>query len=258
MRFLRGCVWAFSLWLVCLPGCSSVHVDVAPTLDWTTLSDVVLQETTPDPWLLTPAIRQELQQMGLRVLEPGSSQPDLIIRFFFKEGPDLDANGNLSTRLQSLHVQFIDPENQNVVAVSDYFYPEQSSRPEAGVAIAFERLRETIQGRAAKPVPTVAAPVLSEATAPAPAEIPPVPQPQPDEPPRPAPETQRSPVVKVSSPEVTVASKPQVVKPLEKPLVPITDKAKVPEVETKTESPWVPKFHSWGFENWGEQRDDGY
>ena len=67
--------WAFILTAFSVFGCSSLHVDVAPTTDWHTVSSVTLQEPEGDPWQLTEAIRTELQGMGFTVLDQESPRP---------------------------------------------------------------------------------------------------------------------------------------------------------------------------------------
>ncbi len=241
--------WGFWTLLVCLSGCSSMHVDVAPAVDWSNVSHIVLSAPAQDPWLLAPAIRKELQGMGMTVLAEGEGDPDLAIRFFAKEGPDLDANGNMLTRLQSLHVQFVDPATATVVAVADYFYSEGSSGPDKGVAAVFAKLREELNAGAASPLTTVTAPV----TDPVPRQSVSQSVLESQSPPL---EPARSPAP-VGSLEVESVSQTQALEPPVKTIAPVTDKAKARKIETKTESPWTPKFKSWGFENWGKQNSGG-
>lgn len=280
MQFSGLLRWGLWSMLLCLFGCSSLHVDVAPSVDWNTVSDVTLLAPPKDPWLLAPKIRKQLQHMGMTVLEAGDGDPDLVVRFFTQEGPDLDVDGNMLTRLQSLHVQFVDPSNETVVAVVDYFYPDRSFATDKGVEAAFAGFYEKLQDGRAPQVESSSQPLSApdlvstsnDSTA----------KPgltQPVEPLTPAPESARLPENMVPSEveknsltqpletaetaPVSVVETPEtsLVPVLEKPETtpaPVLEKPKVRELESKTQSPWIPKFKSWGFEHWGEQSSDGY
>lgn len=244
--------WFLIAWFVCLLGCSSLHVDSNPAFDWKTVSAVVLHAPEEDPWLLAPAIRAELQRMGYEVLAAGTGKPDLQVRYFFEEGPDLDTNGNLLTRIKSLHIQFVDPDTEKFVAVADYFYAEDSPAPLKGVAEAFAGIR------GGKPTPSKAV----------------------SQPVSPLLETSRQqqstndqqsslPVPHVAAPQATndalLSSAPleaatnnpmPQTEPQEEPLVPVTVKPKTREIAPDTRNPWIPRLESWGFENWGEPSED--
>jgi len=281
--------WGLYVMAFFLFSCSSLHVDVGQTFDWGKVSIVSLQEPPQDPWLLTPAIRLELEDMGFTVIREGDGNPDLMARFFFKDGPDLDSNGNLFTRLKSLHVQFVDPATGKNVAVADYFYADDNlSEPLEGVKLAFAALRRDIRAEEdaqIQPAPaTIPQPLADSA-----ASLPSVTKKQGadvTEPPSqvlqplagstataPSPPQKEDPAkVEDQAPLPMPGSQSESMnipgndtdksKPLSgqgsQPITPVTEKSQVREVKPKTVSPWVPRFKSWGFENWGEQDEDGY
>ena len=132
-----------------LLGCASLHVDVAPTVDWGTITIVALQGPQPDPWQLTPAVKTELEAIGLQT-SSSATDSDLLVRYSTQEGPDLNADGEVTTRLKSLHLQFIDPATESLVTAVDYFFPANGTvEPVAGVKEAFAGLRQHIRSNSA-------------------------------------------------------------------------------------------------------------
>lgn len=252
--------WFICLLALVLSGCGSLHVDVGPTVDWDKISQVALEQPDQDPWQLAGAIRTHLQRMGLTVLAEDAADPDLRVRYFYQEGPDLNADGEVLTRLTSFHLQFIDPTTDNFVAVADYFYADSDSQPLAGVANAFAGLQQnmSVGGTSqAKPEPT---PALGSEAEPAVA-APSPPQRQVTT----GSEDKTLPEIQDSSPEAlpqptgkSAGAAPAAEQPPET-LAPTTDRANARKIKPQVKSPWVPRFESWGFENWGEQQhDDGY
>lgn len=284
---LAGCL--IFLLAFCLAGCASLHVDIGPTVGWDEVSRVILQEPAEDSWQLSPAIRAELQDMGLTVLTDENVDPDLLVRFSYEEGPDLNPDGDLLTRLKSLHIQFVDPATDQNLAVVDYFYAQnQAEKPLDGVKAAFAGVRQDIltsaiaqpqpapapvsQSSPDTPVATPAMPqkeaaaaVVSPATAPqslvgskstTPSQRPAQESASPEQQSFHAAPVNRSVDQVRSTEEATGVTAPTV----QAPAKPVHDRVKpeMREIAPKTESPWIPRFQSWGFENWGEQPDDGY
>lgn len=258
MQTFKVLKWPLYLAVFLILGCSSLHVDVVPAVDWSAVSVVELQEPAHDPWLLTAAIRTQLHQMGLTVAAKENASPDLLVRYFVQEGPDLNADGDLLTRLKSLHIQFVDPSTDQYVAVADYFYPDSDYEPVDGVVAAFSGLQQDIQTAGSKQVEPVPPPAPSSSVDSATE----APQQQPvaaeagEQPPRanqnPGTEDPAQPAVE------SAAGLPPSTQQPSATVAPATEKDSIRKVAPKTRSPWVPRFESWGFENWGEQHDDGY
>jgi hypothetical protein len=257
MASIKTLQWALALTAFFVSGCAALHVDVVPTIDWRTASSVTLQAPERDPWQLTAAVRNELQRMGLTLFDEGGS-PNLLVRYFVKEGPDLNADGDLLTRLQSFHVQFVDPSTGAFVAVADYFYAADNlTEPQVGVKEAFAGLRQDL-GMTDSPRQALSQDAAAASTSlTSPASAPPA-APQRTEPmvadplPSPPQATQSAGVAESSEEPV------EMTRSAESPaadVVPLTDKAQAKPVAPQTQSPWVPRFESWGFENWGEEPD---
>ena len=142
LGLLSSCLMIFFV----LTGCSSLHIDSSPSVDWSHVRVIEFQSPLQDPWELTQPIRSELKTMGFQLTDETNSHPDLILSYFTQEKPDLTAESEVVMRLKSLHIQFIDPETNTLVTAVDYFYPEvtQPLAPEAGVREAFSGLRQQI------------------------------------------------------------------------------------------------------------------
>ncbi len=256
MDFFKIIRWGLCLLAACSFGCAAVNVDVGSTIDWSKVSTVTLQPPTEDPWQLAPEIRNELQQTGFTVLATNDTSADLLVRYFTKEGPDLNSDGDLLTRLKSFHVQFVDPATNENVAVVDYFYADTMADPaDDSVSLAFAELRRDIQ--AGRSVTTPAAPTQVAAPEPAPAVAEPS-QPQveattPQQDPQPA---QVAPAEITVQPAVTPNEAPAVAEQtavsVTPAVIPTIEKEEARKITPRTESPWVPRFHSWGFEDWGD------
>ncbi|MBW2690020.1 MAG: hypothetical protein JRC99_08825 [Deltaproteobacteria bacterium] len=242
--------------------------------------------------------------MGLTVVAEDDAG-DLLVRFFFKEGPDLDADGDLLTRLKSFHVQFVAPDTEAFVAVADYFYADNLPvQVDESVAEVFAALRQDIlvedtlqpEPAATATVPSPTVPVEKNTALPRPNNKPvlktPVPLASPNEasdattqPTATAPSTtapvekntalpqqNNKPVLKTRVPlaspnEASDATTQPTVKATNGPvstdqpaemISPATDKSNARTITPKTQSPWIPRFDSWGFENWGKETDDIY
>lgn len=261
MRHFQPVRW--SLWLMglfCLCSCSSLKVDVSPAVDWSRASVVSLQPPSQDPWRLSPVVSSELRQMGFTILAGEGAAPDLLVRFFVKEAPDLNEDGRRITRLQSFHLQFVDPASDNPVAVADYFYPTTEVRPSPGdgVVAAFAGLRQNI-----RPGKSVAGPQAEKAasairqpaviTPPAPQQKAPIGKALPH-----TPALDHAPG-KLTAP---AAEKVEASGPAEKSAPeqgpPAADQSEVYKLAPTTTSPWIPRLKSWGLENWGKERDNDY
>lgn len=263
-----------SLWLVgllfylfCLCSCSSLKVDVSPALDWSRVSTVSVQPPPQDPWELSPVVSSELRLMGLRVLTGEGAAPDLLVRFFVKEVPDLNADGLRLTRLQSFHLQFIDPASDKTVGVADYFYPITEARPSPadGVAAAFTGLRKNLSRdkSSTQPHAEKAGAVTRQTTVPSAATTPPSSSAR----------HQNAPIGK-ALPHTPLPHHPpgELTAPTGKKVQdsapddkstpeqsdPVADQPKVKEIVPQTNSPWIPRLKSWGFDNWGKETGDDY
>ena len=244
-----------------MAGCSSLHVDISPAVDWNHVREIGFQSPLQDPWHLTPLIRSELKNMGFQV-EETPANPDLLFSYFTQESPDLTEEGEVFLRLKSLHIQFIDPATKTLVTAVDYFYPEipNPSTSEMGIKEVFsglqQQIHKEINSQSAVParepnqtIPT--GPVVVEPptqieksqteqlrSTVAPTTI------EPEEKPTNNDQSEPSKAVAPSQETVTTV--------LKKP------DNKSPQAIQKTRSPWVPRFKSWGFENWEQDTMDDY
>ena len=229
-----------SLLLLCLVGCSSLHVKVDPNTKWDKVSTVTLQGPQQDPWQLRPAILTELQKMGLTVLPDEGSRPDLQVRFFFQQGRDMNEEGHLLNRLQSVHIQFAEPGAETFVAVADYFYADNSmTKPEMGVTAAFAQMRQDIHSGASPSARENQSSKKMKTTN----------------------ESNNPPAAQSGGADQAAGSDEQGVAAESAPpvetIVPVTDNSSLDNsVQSKTRSPWIPKFKSWGFEEWGKENND--
>jgi len=244
-----------------LGGCSSLHVDISPSVDWNTVKVIEFQSPPQDPWQLTQPIKSELSAMGFQVKE-GSPDPDLLFSYFTQESPDLTVESEVITRLKSLHVQFIDPTTKTLVTAIDYFYPEVTSpsAPAMGVKEVFLGLQQQIQTEinsqsvAVKNLSLHPVPAKQVSTSPpAQTEKPQVKQLQSESTQNQNERTDSATNASQSKPvEKEELNQKTATTVLEKP-----DKKSRQAVQ-QTSSPWIPKFKSWGFENWGQDSPDDY
>lgn len=243
-----------------MAGCSSLHVNVSPAIDWNRVKVISFQSSPQDPWNLNQVIRSELTSLGFQI-EDTQTNPDLLFRYKTQESPDLTDEGEVITRLNSLHLQFIDPATDALVTAVDYFYPAVSNppAPETGVKEVFSGLRQQIL--TGNNSPSAAPAMLPSQTIPlTPAVVAPPTQSQETQ----AEQLQSAPIPTRIKPEKNVndsqlkggnavaTSLKTEPTALKKP----DNNALQPSQQTR--SPWLPKLKSWGFDNWGQDSTDDY
>lgn len=229
-------------------GCSPLHTEIKPGYRWTEVSTVFLHEPDHDPWGLTVVVRQELQAMGYALASPGTGSRDLIVRFSTQDGPDFTSEGVLVTRPKSLHVQFVDPDTDALVAVADYFL-RSSEDPAIGMKTALAGLHQRLLTSNAnvpaslhKQAQTPIRPAVAEDAQPPATPTAAVPLADPGEVPALSAESERTTAIPEETP--TGPAEPG-----------ITVKEAEPEIRSLERSPWVPRLKSWGFEDWGKTDD---
>lgn len=245
MRHLKLLGGFFALLLLTV-GCSPLHTEVKGGYRWEDVAVVGLEASGDDRWGLTPVVREQLQATGYAVVPAGDAGQQLLVRFSTKEGPDFTSDGVLVTRPKSLHVQFVDPGRQSLVAVADYFL-RSSEDPAAGMREALAGVQQKIRD-AARGVPTWSAPapgpdrpaatqaaVPSTASAPSPQVEAQVPAVAPDLPP---------------AAEAAEAASTASGSNMPEGVAPVVESEQ--EIRSLKESPWVPRFKSWGFDEWGK------
>ena len=85
---------AVVVWLSILAtGCSSLHTEIKPEFDWSAVSSEILEEPQQDRWNLGPVVRQELQEMGFKILPAATDRGDLVVRYFSTEATDRNTSG---------------------------------------------------------------------------------------------------------------------------------------------------------------------
>ena len=213
---MKALVTITLLFCLLLPaGCSSLQMKQTENFAWSGVSRVALTGPTDDPWQLTPIIKTELTAMGVAVA-PRDGDPDLLIDFSFREGPDLGADSEVLTRLKSLHLRFTDPATQTPVAAIDYFYPFTGELdPAGGAREALAALRQQLAS-SGETSPTMK---TTHDRAPAPV---------------------------AAKANETPTTAPAATMPASRP----AEAAALPE-DPAPRSPWLPRLQSWGFENWG-------
>lgn len=237
MNFYKKIGWfAFVLcfWML---GCSSLHVETNATFDWSHITTIEIVPPQSDSWNLLPKINEELASMGIK-LSGKTDQADLQMHFFVQEGPDIDREGNVYNRLESLHVQFVDPYNEKTVAVADYFYADTDNEPAVGVKAVFAEMREKFAGQQDEQTAT---PVQESEQQSAEATV----------------AIKEQPYVQNAIPSETSLETSATEL---KQSVPTSEEKDPDEIAPLTRSPWLPRFKSWGFENWEQEtaEDNGY
>lgn len=268
MRYVK-ILPVLALLFLTVAGCSSLHSEIRPGFDWAAVSDVVLHAPPQDPWQLVPLVQQELQGLHHVLQPPAFRNPDLIVRFSWQEGPDFTSDGVLVTRPKSLHLQFVDPRDDALVAVADYFL-RSSEEPAAGIKAAFAGLRRDILAGSVMPsAPVQIQPSAEQAGNPAAKTEEAIPRVEQAAAPSPAPVAVpvATPVAAPARvvPEQGKPAEPAMPAPVVESSQPASPRAEVSEtskVESQTpalkpmeRSPWLPKFKSWGFEEWGKTGD---
>lgn len=239
MRHVR----IFAILLMLAAGCSPLHTEVRSSYRWAEISILAVEAPASDPWTLAPVVSAELQALGYAVVEPGAAGQDLLVRFSTQDGPDFTSDGVLVTRPKSLHVKLVDPRSQALVGVADYFL-RSSEDPADGMRAALGGLHQTIRSGARAVQVPAAAPA---AAPPAPVATPAV-QPQAVGPPA----ADAAPALPTAA--ELVAAPPEQPRG-EEPATAETVVDEEPEVRSQEQSPWVPRFKSWGFEEWGKNDD---
>ncbi|WP_321394010.1 DUF4136 domain-containing protein [uncultured Desulfuromusa sp.] len=248
--------------LLILSGCSSLHVDILPTVDWTHVKVVEFQSPLQDHWKLTQPIRSELQGMGFQV-EDMPAHPDLLFSYFTQSSIDLTVESEKVMRLRSLHIQFTDPKTKTLVAAADYFYPDNTHPSEfaLGVKELFAGIREQTANpsrvnKSATPAKVVEHQTQVPTTATTNSSQPKVAIKKQSTPEN---STETSAVETITSHTPAPTSAESEISHQEK-ITPVLDKSseKMQQAVQKTRSPWIPKFQSWGFENWGQDSTDDY
>ena len=239
-QFLNRCRFSTHIYFFMffiMTGCSSLHVDISPTVDWSHVRVIEFQRPLQDPWRLAQPIGSELKAMGFQIAET-HAEPDLLFSYFTQSSLDLTAESEVLTRLKSLHVQFIDPATKTLVTAVDYFYPETSdqSAPVTGVKEIFSGLRQQIHTDINLPS---AAPAQFQ-------------------------ELQTEPLKPDSSP-ISIKIKDNTANNYQsepdetaKTVLKKSDSKSNPQAVQQTRSPWLPKLKSWGFEKWGQDSANDY
>lgn len=221
--------------LLFVVGCSQLHTEVRGGYRWSGVSAVGFEEPSRDPWSLAPVVRAELEAMGYVVAAPGADGQDLLVRFSTQDGPDFTSDGVRVTRPKSLHVKLIDPRSQALVGVADYFL-RSSEAPDAGMRTALAGLRDAMRSAAR---PGQARPVAVPPATPAVAQ------------PAPTAVSPATPTVTPTVVEPAAAASPA--PPSGVAPAPVeTVVEEEPVIRSREQSPWMPRFKSWGFEEWGK------
>jgi len=269
----------FRFWLVALviglTGCASWHARVRPGFDWSTVSTVSLRGPEEVYSELVATAQEELEGMGYRVLLAESPEAQVEVRLSVVEALDIDESGKTFMRPKSLHTRFYKSADQALVAESSY-YLGPSESPRQGVKALLAGVRKKQAEAAAAPTAKAAG------VEPVPAEVAPAPSVAAETvivPPSQAPAPVAAPAKTsgtATAPEaVAVPPGSDLRQPQAAPVVPAATPAPIarPEVANETPadddwdkpreelpssgeaSPWVPRFQSWGFSEWGKSRE---
>jgi hypothetical protein len=282
----------FRFWLVALviglTGCASWHARVRPGFDWSTVSTVALQGPAEAYSELVATAREELEGMGYRVLPAESPEAQVEVQLSVVEALDIDESGKTFMRPKSLHTRFYKSVDQALVAESSY-YLGPSESPRQGVKALLAGVRKKQAQAAAVPAQVVTAAPVATPPASKPAVVGPVPVQVAPAPPAAAETVTAHPsqrTAPVAAPSVTAGSTPapetvaapqgsDLRQPQAAPIAPAAPPAPVARTEVATEatadddwdkprdeipspgepSPWVPRFQSWGFSDWGKSRE---
>lgn len=269
----------FRFWLIALviglTGCASWHARVRPGFDWSTVSTVSLRGPEEVYSELVATAQEELEGMGYRVLLAESPEAQVEVRLSVVEALDIDESGKTFMRPKSLHTRFYKSADQALVAESSY-YLGPSESPRQGVKALLAGVRKKQAEAAAAPTAKAAG------VEPVPAEVAPAPSVAAETvivPPSQAPAPVAAPAKTsgtATAPEaVAVPPGSDLRQPQAAPVVPAATPAPIarPEVANETPadddwdkpreelpssgeaSPWVPRFQSWGFSEWGKSRE---
>jgi hypothetical protein len=267
----------FRFWLIALviglTGCASWHARVRPGFDWSTVSTVALQGPAEAYSDLIATAREELEGMGYRVLPAQSPDAQVDVQLSVVEALDIDESGKTFMRPKSLHTRFYKSTDQALVAESSY-YLGPSESPRQGVKALLAGVRKKQAQAAAVSAPATTAAPIAAAVATVPAD--PSPGREPASLADSVPRSQAAgPVV---APAAISAAAPQgrdLRQPQATPVAPAAPPAPTARPEVAAEatadddwdkprreipssgepSPWVPRFQSWGFSDWGKSRE---
>ena len=274
--------------VIVLSGCASWHARVRPGFDWSTVSTVSLQGPAEAYSELVATAQEELEGMGYRVLPAQSPEAQVEVQLSVVEALDIDESGKTFMRPKSLHTRFYKSVDQALVAESSY-YLGPSESPRQGVKALLAGVRKKQAEAAAAPAPAVTAAPVAAPSASKPAVVEPVPVQVAPAPPAAAetatalPSQTNAPVAAPAKTSGTATAPEAVAAPQGSdlrqsqahPVVPAATPTPVarPEVATETTadddwdkprgempssgeaSPWVPRFQSWGFSDWGKSRE---
>lgn len=275
----------FRFWLIALviglTGCASWHARVRPGFDWSTVSTVALQGPSEAYSDLVATAQEELEGMGYRVLPAESPEAQVDVQLSVVEALDIDESGKTFMRPKSLHTRFYKSVDQALVAESSY-YLGPSESPRQGVKALLAGVRKKQAQAAAAPASVVTAAPVDAPAASKPAVVEPVSvqvTPAPPAaaetvivPPLQAPAPVAAPAVPAPAPatSVTVVQGDGASPAASTPAAPVAKSAPVAtesladddwdkprgEIPSSGEaSPWVPRFQSWGFSDWGKSRE---
>ncbi len=282
MRMRR--FWLVVLVIV-LSGCASWHARVRPGFDWSTVSTVSLQGPDEAYSELVATAREELEGMGYRVVLPAeSSEAQVDVQLAVVEALDIDESGKTYMRPKSLHTRFYKAVDQALVAESSY-YLGPSENPRQGVKALFAGVWKKQAQAAAAPAPVTTSQPLAAGSVAKPAVLEPerveaastpsgavgtvsaVPPSQ-----GPTTEVVSTPALPASAPPTSATVVPgdgassassapatPAAKPAPVANQPLADddwdkpRGELPAAGEP--SPWVPRFQSWGFSEWGKSRE---
>ncbi len=244
--------------LALLAACSQTHSEIRAGYRWSELSRIAVAEPPADRWGLTPVLRQELAAAGYRLVTADSGSPQVVARFTTEEGLDFTSEVELVTRPKVIHLQLADAASGKVVLLVDYFL-RSAENPAAAMRAAVADLQEQIRTAAAAPgkprVASPAAPKVTPSAAPVAVPAPSAPIAAPLSPvaeqPVPAPGAVATPVVEPLAAPTPAEAPPFTPAPAETAVEAGPAEEEAPLVP-RSQSPWTPRFKSWGTEEWGK------
>lgn len=213
------------LGLIFLTGCSSVQVYNTENINWEEISTIAIIGPDTDRWDIKSSLDKELTAMGFTV-SPDQSNSDLLLTYATSEARDIGDDSEILIRLKSLHLYFEDPVSQNRLATADYLYPSTGTiDPADGVIESLAAVKQRRQ--------------TGEASAQSQARQ------------SPPPETIRT--NEAAAPSATSSSTS---KESQSPPTTTTQEQEQKQIQQqKSESPWSIKLQSWGFDEWGKDKE---
>jgi hypothetical protein len=251
--------------LLFVAGCSGLHTGASPDFDWSRVEKISVQ----GPWekyqeLQTPTL-QEVAAMGYGVVPPSSPEADARLELEVVEALDINEVGAVFSRPKSLHVRIYDADSGPPVALADYHLSSTQSAVD-GVQELFAGVRKERGSSKGENKSTAAAPekIPSASDPPAQAEVPEkssvpastLPQKQPAQA-----ASENVEQTEKQVPQATQEKSQETATATVKEAPPPASQEQEAETfewdpaETKKRSPWIPRFESWGFEDWGKPRE---